>query len=89
MAVSFAGDILPLFRPVDIQHMARRQVFLDNYTYMSDPAGDGTYPDHAHARAVYCYLTGDCTPRMPPDGAFWSPQQLQLYNRWMTDGFLP
>jgi hypothetical protein len=87
MAVLFARHILPLFRSVEIQHMARRGVHLDQYSYMSDPAGDGTYPDHAHARDVYCYLTGDCTPRMPPGGPFWSDAQLQLYNQWMTDGF--
>jgi hypothetical protein len=89
MAVSFSGDILPLFRPVDIDHMKRRRVFLDDYAYMSDPAGNDTYPDHAHARNVYCYLTGDCTPQMPPGGPFWSPAQLELFNQWMTDGFQP
>jgi hypothetical protein len=87
MAVSFAKDILPLFRPIDIQHMARRGVHLDQYAYMSDPAGNATYPDHAHAQDVYCYLTGDCTPQMPPGGPFWSPDQLKLYNQWMTNGF--
>lgn len=87
MAVSFAVDILPLFRSIDIQHMGRRGVHLDQFAYMSDPARDGTYADHANGRAVYCYLTGDCTPRMPPGGPFWSPAQLELYDQWMTDGF--
>lgn len=87
--VSFGGDILPLFRQIDIQHMAQRGVYLDQYSYMSDAAGDATYPDHAHARSVYCYLTGDCTPRMPPGGPYWTVQQLQLYNQWMSDGFQP
>ena len=32
--------------------MTRRGVKLDNHAYMSDPAGDGTYPDHANARDV-------------------------------------
>jgi hypothetical protein len=87
--VSFAHDIAPLFRRIDIQHMAPRGVLLDNYIYMSDAAGDNDYPDHAHARAVYCTLTGDCQPRMPPGGPYWTPEQLSLYSQWMTGGFRP
>jgi hypothetical protein len=36
--VSFATDIKPLFRPVDIAHMSPHGVKLDDYDYMSDPA---------------------------------------------------
>jgi hypothetical protein len=59
MPVSFANDILPLFRSVDIQHMRRRKppVLLDDYAYMSDPTGDGTFPDHAHPRNVLLNLS--------------------------------
>ncbi len=89
MAVSFNKDILPLFRSVDIEHMKPRRVLLGDYKYMSDSAGDGSFPDHAHARNVYCYLTGDCQPQMPPGGPFWKPDQLKLYQQWMTDGFQP
>ncbi len=35
--VSFAADIKPLFRAIDISHMKRFNVELDNYTYMSNP----------------------------------------------------
>ena len=35
--VSFARDIRPLFRAVDISHMARHGIKLDDYTFMSDP----------------------------------------------------
>ena len=35
--VSFSADIKPLFRAVDISHMKRFGVELDNYTYMSNP----------------------------------------------------
>ncbi|HEX6821942.1 MAG TPA: hypothetical protein VF123_07795 [Candidatus Sulfotelmatobacter sp.] len=35
--VSFSADIKPLFRAVDISHMRRFGVELDNYTYMSNP----------------------------------------------------
>jgi hypothetical protein len=35
-AVSFAADIKPLFRPVDVAHMKPHGVKLDDYQYMSD-----------------------------------------------------
>jgi hypothetical protein len=89
MAVSFSANILPLFRPIDIQHMQPNGVLLSDYTYMSNPAGDDTYPDHANARWVYAYLTGDQSPRMPLGGPYWSDSQLQLYQNWMDGGFQP
>jgi hypothetical protein len=84
MPVSFARDIKPLFRPIDIKHMNPYGVHLDVYSYMSDPTAD-----HTHATTVFDYLTGDRTPRMPEGGPFWSQQQMDLYQQWMTDGFLP
>jgi hypothetical protein len=91
MAVSFATNILPLFRPIDIQHMKPHGVILDDYTYMSDATADDTYPDHANARNVLAYLSpnGSTPPAMPPGGPYWSTAQLQLFNQWMTDGFQP
>ncbi len=38
---SFARDIKPLFRAVDVSHMKSYGVKLDDYTYMSNP-------DHAN-----------------------------------------
>ena len=35
--VSFARDIKPLFRAVDISHMKAHSIKLDDYTFMSDP----------------------------------------------------
>ncbi len=35
--VSFARDIRPLFRDVDISHMEPHGIKLDDYTFMSDP----------------------------------------------------
>ena len=35
--VSFARDIRPLFRDVDISHMEAHGIALDDYTFMSDP----------------------------------------------------
>jgi len=45
--VSFATDIKPLFRPVDIAHMKPHGVKLDDYQYMSDPANN-----HQNAQRV-------------------------------------
>lgn len=84
MPVSFANDIKPLFRPVDIAHMKPFGVDLDLYDYMSNPAGG-----HANATAVFDFLTGTRAPRMPPGGPYWSQPQLDLYQQWMADGFQP
>ena len=94
MPVSFKTDILPLFTPTDIQHMKGMGVKLSDYAYMSAAAGGkvmtcGPFPDHAHARAVYSSLTGDCKPQMPMGGPYWSPDQLKTYQQWMDDGFQP
>lgn len=84
MAVSFSKDILPLFRKIDIDHMRKRQVLLDDYTYMSDPADD-----HVNAKEVEKRLnTTDSSLRMPPD-LQWTADQLKLYRQWMTDGYQP
>jgi hypothetical protein len=88
MAVSFATDILPMFREIDIEHMAPFEVYLDDYAYMSDEAGDDKYPDHGHARQVYCRLAGtECGTRMPIGGPYWTAEQLQKYQDWMDGGF--
>lgn len=36
MPVSFEKDIKPLFRQIDIEHMGKHNILLDNYSYMSD-----------------------------------------------------
>lgn len=90
MTTSYENDIKPLFRPRDISCMSDYGVLLDDYGYMSDAQGNATYPDHAHARQVLCYLLPNaCTPRMPMRGPYWSEAQLALYQQWMDDGFLP
>ena len=48
--VSFAGDIKPLFRAIDISHMKSAGVKLDDYTYMSDPS---------HANKVLATLSSE------------------------------
>jgi hypothetical protein len=79
MKVSFATDIKPLFRPIDVAHMKVHGVMLDDFTYMSNPA---------HALAVQKTLIGN-PPTMPPGGPYWTPQQLDIYAKWIADGYQP
>jgi len=88
MPVSFARDVAPLFHPSDVSCMAKFGVLLNDYAYMSDPTGNHTYTDHANAREAYSHLIGATAPRMPLGGPFWSDAQLQLFNQWITDGFV-
>jgi hypothetical protein len=81
MAVSFANDIKPLFRTIDIDHMKKRGTKLDDYTYMSDPAND-----HKHAQDVEDRLSDQS---MPPGGPYWTKEQLALYGKWRADGYKP
>jgi hypothetical protein len=67
MPVSFARDIVPMFRPIDVEHMNKHKILLDDYTYMSDPSGD-----HGNAQAVEDTLVKQS---MPPGGPNWSAQQ--------------
>jgi hypothetical protein len=87
-AGSFARDILPKFRPLDISCMARRHVKLADATWMCDPAANPSFPDfadHANARRVFAMLSAKA---MPPDGP-WSQDWLDTYQNWMDTGFLP
>jgi hypothetical protein len=84
--VSFAADIRPLFRPIDIAHMKRAGVNLDDYDYMSDPANN-----YQHAQAVQDSLSpqNGHPPAMPPGGPNWTPEQLTLFAKWRSDGYRP
>jgi len=80
--VSFAADIKPLFRAVDVSHMKRFGVELDDYTYMSDPG---------NANSVLANLSphnGE-PPSMPPGGPYWTSDQLALFAQWQKDGYRP
>ena len=80
--VSFARDIRPLFRAVDISHMKAHGVNLDAYTFMSD---------EDNANKVLGALSaheGD-PPAMPPGGPYWSADQLALFAQWQNDGYKP
>ena len=80
--VSFAKDIKPLFRAIDISHMKSFKVHLDDYTYMSNP-------DHANAvLSTLTHQNGE-EPSMPPGGPYWTPAQLALFAQWQQDGYQP
>jgi hypothetical protein len=80
--VSFAEDIRPLFRAIDVSHMKRFNVELDNYTFMSNPN---------NANQVLAAISphdGE-QPTMPPGGPYWTEAQLALFVQWQKDGYRP
>jgi hypothetical protein len=79
MAVSFANDIKPLFRPIDIDHMKSFGIPLDDFAYMSDPA---------NADSVLQTVIGN-PPSMPPGGPYWAADQVALYKEWIAGGYQP
>jgi hypothetical protein len=82
--VSFAKDIKPLFRTIDIAHMARGGVKLDDYDYMADPANN-----YANAEAVQRTVSpqNGNSPSMPPGGPYWTAEQVALFAKWRSDGY--
>ena len=80
--VSFARDIRPLFRAVDILHMKAHGVKLDDHTYMSNP-------DHANKVLQTLLPHDDDPPSMPPGGPYWTQDQLALFAQWQKDGYQP
>jgi hypothetical protein len=45
--------------------------------------------NHRNAHRVYDSLTGKTQPQMPPDGPYWSQDKLDLFKRWMDEGYAP
>jgi hypothetical protein len=80
--VSFSADIKPLFRAVDISHMKRFNVELDNYTTMSNP-------DNANRVLATLSPRDGEPPTMPPGGPYWTEAQLALFAQWQKDGYKP
>ena len=80
--VSFARDIKPLFRAVDISHMKRYHIKLDDYSFMSKQENAnkvlGTLSPHE-----------DDPPSMPPGGPYWTADPLALFAQWQKDGYQP
>lgn len=79
MAVSFAKDIKPLFRQIDIDHMKHGDFPLDDYAFMSDPS---------NANLVLQTVEGN-PPTMPPGGPYWTAEQVALFRKWMDEGYQP
>jgi hypothetical protein len=84
MAVSFANDIVPLFTEMDIEHMSQRDVYLNQYDYMSDPTGN-----HANASAVYQQVSSGDMPPSWSEEKPWTEEMVQTFQDWMTNGYLP
>lgn len=80
--VSFAADIKPLFRPVDISHMKPHGIKLDDYTFMSNP-------DNANRVLATLAAGNNKPPSMPPGGPYWTTDQLALFAQWQNDGYQP
>ena len=80
--VSFASDIKPLFRAIDISHMKPKGVKLDDYTYMSNPN---------NAEQVLATLSphNGQPPSMPSGGPYWTAAQIELFAQWQKDGYQP
>ena len=79
MAVSFAKDIKPLFREIDVEHMNGFGILLDDYGYMSKPD---------NANSVLQTVEGN-PPSMPPGGPYWTAEQVALFKKWMDEGYQP
>jgi hypothetical protein len=80
--VSFSTDIKVLFRAIDVAHMKRYGVELDNYDYMSNP-------ENANGVLVTVSAQDGQPPSMPPGGPYWTGEQLALFARWQEGGYKP
>ena len=78
---SFQADILPLFTERDI-HAMSKAFNLANY--------DGV---KAHAAAIYDRIRGiggALMPPLPPKGEGpWPQSRIDLFAKWMADGYQP
>jgi hypothetical protein len=80
MAVSFKGDILPMFTSMDVEHMSHAGVSLDEYAYMSQPA---------NAKRVYETVSTGTMPPRDSGEPRWSDDKVQLFKAWMDGGYQP
>ncbi len=79
MAVSYAADILPLFRQIDVQHMG----FFCNLASYDDVK--------SNAQHILGRLKGEGGPPMPPpvSGGPWPTSNIALFETWISDGCQP
>ena len=80
MAVSFAQDIRPLFTDMDIAHMKRFGVMLDDFGYMHDLAP---------AQHVLGRVDGGGMPPASSGEPPWLPERVQLFRDWIAAGCQP
>jgi hypothetical protein len=73
---SFAIDIRPLFREVDIDHMKHHQLDLSRYDEVSLRAQD-----------IVSRLSNGTMP--PPPATPWSPDQVHRFQDWIDQGMQP
>jgi hypothetical protein len=78
--ISFERDIRPMFRDMDVEHMEGLGVMLADHAWMSQPA---------NAKSVLASLSDDADFRMPPDGPYWSEEQLKRLADWIEGGCQP
>ena len=75
MALSFAGDIRPLFRDSpDVDGMKKYGLDLSSYEDVRAQAG-----------VIYALLENGS---MPCDG-LWPEEQIELFKQWMEEGMAP
>jgi len=80
--VSFAADIKPLFRAIDVSHMKRFDIELDDYSFMSNPNNADK------VLATVSQHDGE-QPSMPPGGPYWTADQIALFVKWQKEGYQP
>ena len=85
MAVTYAADIAPKFRPMDIQCMERHHIQLGDGAWMCNAAAGFDFGDHGNARVVFSRLSDGS---MPLDGA-WPQGWIDTYQAWIDGGFQP
>ena len=74
--VSFAAKIKPLFTSTDVAHMKARHWYLHDYNFMKIPA---------NAAAVKAQVE----MHLMPPGAPWTQTKINLFKKWIADGYRP
>jgi hypothetical protein len=80
MAVSFERDIRPLFTDMDVDHMKRAGVVLDDFDYMRDPG---------HAQKVLDTVSTGAMPPASSGETRWADETVQLLRDWIAGGYQP
>jgi hypothetical protein len=73
---SFVRDILPLFRPKDIEHMSNLNLDLSEYDAV-----------RAKAQAIAQRVAASGRPMPPPPDQRWTKIQIELFEQWVAEGF--